>query len=70
MQERGIVDPDQGSTCSNWVANMSQLRNLLGLGIAHDRDYQTGILWVPFCFRPWCGQALVGAAIPNERLGW
>jgi hypothetical protein len=38
---------------------MPQLRNLLGLGIAHDQDYQAGT-WVPFHFCPWCGQALGG----------
>jgi hypothetical protein len=65
MQAQGIGEADQGCSCSDWAANMPQLRNLLGLGITHGQDYEAGTLWVPFRFCPWCGQALVG--ITSQR---
>jgi hypothetical protein len=55
MPAQGIEERDQGCTCSDWAANMPQLRNLLGLGITHGQDYEGK----PFRFCPWCGQALV-----------
>lgn len=65
MQAREIGEHDQSCTCSDWVANMSQLRNLLGLGIAHDQNDQAGISWISFRFCPWCGQRL--AAVTSQR---
>ena len=65
MQAREIGEHDLDCTCSDWVDNIPHLRNLLGLGIAHDRDYQVGTLWVSFRFCPWCGQPL--PAITGRR---
>jgi hypothetical protein len=61
MQGIGNGEHDPGCTCSAWTVNMPQLRNLLGLGIAHGQDYQG----TPFRFCPWCGQSLGG--ITNQR---
>ena len=61
MPARGIEEHDQGCTCSDWAANMPQLRNRLGWGITPGQDDEAGTRWVPFRFCPWCGQALVGS---------
>jgi len=74
MQARGIGERDPGCTCSDWAANMPQLRNLLGMGSTQGRDDQAGSplgpLWVPFRFCPWCGQALVGLTSQRDETLW
>jgi hypothetical protein len=54
MPAQEITVHDQNCTCADWALNMSQLRSLLGVGIAHSQDYQG----TPFRFCPWCGQHL------------
>ncbi len=61
MPAHGIEEHDRGCTCSDWAANMPQLRNLLELGITHGQDYAG----TPFRFCPWCGQALT--SITGQR---
>jgi hypothetical protein len=64
MPARRLEEGDQGCTCSDWAANMPQLRNLLGLGITQVQDDEAGPL-LPFRFCPWCGQALT--SISGQR---
>ena len=60
MPAQEMRELDQSCTCAEWAVNMSQLRSLWGMGIAHSQDYHAGTLWVPFRFCPWCGQRLTG----------
>ena len=46
---------------------MPQLRKLLALGRAHDRDYAAETSWEPFRFCPWCGQALVRSTAQRDE---
>ncbi len=62
MQAQGIGQSDQGCTCSEWAANMPQLRNLVGLGVMQGQEYQG----TPFRFCPWCEQALA-RGVTNQR---
>lgn len=65
MQAHEIGELDQGCTCSDWVANMPQLRNLLALGIVHGQHDRARTLGTPFRFCPWCGQRL--ERVTNQR---
>ena len=67
MQAHERGEPDHSCTCSDWAANMPQLRNLLALGIAHSQHDREGSLWVPFRFCPWCGQRLDRATSQRDE---
>lgn len=63
MQAQDREEHDLGCTCAEWAANIGQMRTLLGVGIAHDRDYAGA----PFHFCPWCGQRLTGTTSQRDE---
>lgn len=67
MSAQELREHDQSCTCAEWAVNMSQLRRLLGVGIAHSQDDQAGTLWVLFRFCPWCGQRLTGVTSRRDE---
>jgi hypothetical protein len=65
-QAAGIAvakEHDLGCTCAEWAANIAQIRALLGVGIAHNRDYAG----TPFHFCLWCGQPLTAEASQRDE---